>query len=926
LGVDTVKQAETFATIRQAYEIPPQPGLSLREYPTLAHVIAFVREKRPDLAVSKEGAGAEGSRPFDGADVGLAPPDATRGARPRPQPGSLLEANRIPRRVPRPALRPPLELCKPTGVALGEGSRVVVMLDEGGAGAELVRRLAEARVEPLILDAGVATVELLAQLEAWKAAGPIDGVYWLPALDAEPPLEEIDITQWRELNRRRVKNLYAAMRALYDRVAGPGAFLVSATRLGGLHGYGEDGAGAPLGGAVTGFTKAYAVEQGLRGQSAGVEGGGVTVKAVDFEADLPGTQIARWLIGETLVDPGVVEVGYRECLRYTVNLAEEPAGAEEGGLALGADTVALVTGAAGGITSAIVADLAAAGCGAFYLLDLAPLPAQDDPYLARLREGRDALKQMLIDEARAAGGKPKPAEIDRRIAAVERGAAAWAAVEAVEAAGGAAVYHSLDLRDAAAVAAVMDEVRAKYGRIDALIHAAGLLIDKTLPDKQPEQFDLVFDVKADGFFNLFKAAQGMPVSTCVSFSSVAGRFGNNGQSDYAAANDLLCKMTLAMPAWRPETRGIAIDWTAWGGIGMAARGSVPQVMAALGVDMLPPECGVPTVRRELVCGASRGEVLVAGRLGAWLEERDATGGLDPDKAADALTALRPRFPMIGRVVAAPAHGGLRIETLLDPTEQPFLYDHAPDPGQPWLPGVMAIEALAEAAALLAPGYQVRAVEDATMSGAFKFFRNEPRALHIDALLRPRHTGELLARATLRSVTQPAKSGLPAQVKEHFAARVRLALEAEAGGVRATLPERGHLPITADEIYAAFFHGPAYQVVEAARVDADGALALMARGLPPNAAPADAGTLMAPRLVELCFQAAALWSLKTRGAMAFPAGLKSLRVRRQEPEPGGPRLLCRMRPRDAETFDGEVIDEAGTVYVELEGFRTVARPG
>ena len=29
--------------------------------------------------------------------------------------------------------------------------------------------------------------------------------------------------------------------------------------------------------------------------------------------------------------------------------------------------------------------------------------------------------------------------------------------------------------------------------------------------------------------------------------------------------------------------------------------------------------------------------------------------------------------------------------------------------------------------------------------------------------------------------------------------------------------------------------------------------------------------MAPRLVELCFQAAALWSLKTCGAMAFPAG-------------------------------------------------------
>jgi NAD(P)-dependent dehydrogenase (short-subunit alcohol dehydrogenase family) len=42
--------------------------------------------------------------------------------------------------------------------------------------------------------------------------------------------------------------------------------------------------------------------------------------------------------------------------------------------------VFVVTGAAGGITSAIVADLAAASRGVFYLLDLAQLPARDDPH------------------------------------------------------------------------------------------------------------------------------------------------------------------------------------------------------------------------------------------------------------------------------------------------------------------------------------------------------------------------------------------------------------------------------------------------------------------------------------------------------------------------------------------------------------------
>ncbi|HXZ47166.1 MAG TPA: beta-ketoacyl synthase N-terminal-like domain-containing protein, partial [Pseudolabrys sp.] len=50
LGVDTVKQAEMFAAIREIYNIPRDENRKLRDYPTLAHVIRLVLEKRPDLA------------------------------------------------------------------------------------------------------------------------------------------------------------------------------------------------------------------------------------------------------------------------------------------------------------------------------------------------------------------------------------------------------------------------------------------------------------------------------------------------------------------------------------------------------------------------------------------------------------------------------------------------------------------------------------------------------------------------------------------------------------------------------------------------------------------------------------------------------------------------------------------------------------
>jgi len=49
LGIDTVKQAEVFAAIREAYGIARDDKIRLREFPTLAHVIGFVNQRRPDL-------------------------------------------------------------------------------------------------------------------------------------------------------------------------------------------------------------------------------------------------------------------------------------------------------------------------------------------------------------------------------------------------------------------------------------------------------------------------------------------------------------------------------------------------------------------------------------------------------------------------------------------------------------------------------------------------------------------------------------------------------------------------------------------------------------------------------------------------------------------------------------------------------------
>jgi acyl transferase domain-containing protein/NAD(P)-dependent dehydrogenase (short-subunit alcohol dehydrogenase family) len=556
LGVDTVKQAELLAAIRGIYNIPRDENLKLRDFPTLAHVIKFAHDKLAAVAGT--------SAAISSAVEEKPEPKAGPIAAVTPILASLDAAHSIPRRVPVPMLRPALTVCKPTGVALGPGSRVVLMPDKGGVAEALAQRLQAFGVEVLRIEDAPAADALANQVNTWLAAGPVQGVYWLPALDDEGSLSQMDLTGWSEALRVRVKALYTTMRVLYEQIASSGAFLVSAVCLGGQHGYDDAGAVAPLGGAVTGFTKAYKRERA-----------DVLVKVVDFEPDRDALQVAEALIDETQRDPGAVEIGYKSGLRWTVGLQEQPAADGQPGMTLDKDSVFVITGAAGGIVSAITADLAAASGGTFYLLDLVPTPDANNPDLKRFVSDKEGLKRDLIARIQSRGERATPALVEKELAALERAQAAQKAIDTVCEAGGTAYYFSVNLTDADGVANVINQVRERSGRIDVLLHAAGMERSHFLPDKEPREFDLVFDVKSHGWFNLLRAIGDMPLGATVAFSSIAGRFGNGGQTDYSSANDLLCKITSNFRTTRPATRGIAIDWTAWGGIGMATRGSIP---------------------------------------------------------------------------------------------------------------------------------------------------------------------------------------------------------------------------------------------------------------------------------------------------------------------------------------------------------------
>jgi hypothetical protein len=357
---------------------------------------------------------------------------------------------------------------------------------------------------------------------------------------------------------------------------------------------------------------------------------------------------------------------------------------------------------------------------------------------------------------------------------------------------------------------------------------------------------------------------------------------------------------------------------------MATRGSIPKMMELAGIDMLPPEAGIPLIRRELTAGATRGEILIGQRLGILLNEWDDTGGLDVAALEFSAERLLPaQGPMIGKIAGMGLHGGLTIETTLDPRVQPFLHDHQID-GTPVLPGVMGIEAFAEAARSVLPGWHVEAVEEVNFLAPFKFYRNEPRTVTVQAVFYA--NGEGLVADCRLTGSRPLPNQAEPQVTTHFTARVKLTQQVpEEQPATAPVTPAGACFEAAD-IYRVYFHGPAYQVLERAWLDENRVVGQMARNLPANHQPSELPTVMAPRLIELCEQTAGLWEIVEQGRMGLPLHIDQVTLWRAPDGVEGPLYAVVTPHPDSGTFDAEVVDGAGNCYVQVSGYRTVALPG
>ncbi len=168
--------------------------------------------------------------------------------------------------------------------------------------------------------------------------------------------------------------------------------------------------------------------------------------------------------------------------------------------------------------------------------------------------------------------------------------AAQVTAKKIEASGGKACYHQMNVASESAVADGLGAIVKEAGRIDVLVNNAGITRDGLLVRMKATDWDAVLDVNLKGTFNCMKvAAKAMMkqrYGRIINISSVVGVSGNPGQANYVASKAGIIGLTKAV-ARELASRNITVNAVAPGYIDTDMTGDLNDKAKAAMIAQIP---------------------------------------------------------------------------------------------------------------------------------------------------------------------------------------------------------------------------------------------------------------------------------------------------------------------------------------------------
>jgi len=530
----------------------------------------------------------------------------------------------------------------------------------------------------------------------------------------------------------------------------------------------------------------------------------------------------------------------------------------------------VVTGGARGVTAAVVIEMAKRWKPSLLLLGRSPLHAE--PAWAQGIESAQ-LKAACMGDARANGQKLSPKDLDQRVNAILANREVETTLKAIREAGASVEYAAVDARDPQAVGLAIH----RFDRpIVGIVHGAGVLADRLVMDKTLDQFQAVFGTKVDGLNALLSNIDIENLKMVALFGSVAGRFGNRGQCDYAMANEVLSKTGERLAHLGvPHVKCFA--WGPWEG-GMVTPALKKQFEAS-GMELISLDGGARLFCEELESDSGVVEIVVGG---------PETGG-----------------PLI-----SPERPNGAKDLFLHPARDPFLSSHQIN-GKAVLPLAMVLEWMAATARTALPSLKLRSIRQ------FQVLRGV--VLEAPDTLRLSWSEVDSPASGIRSLKLELTSGGSEAIRHYQAFAEMGTAPGALSPVQLADPPQPS-PISVKEAYRQhLFHGPAFRGIEAIHSCTPEGISAFIGGFAPSQLGSSEPWSTDPMTIDNGLQLMLLWARQQRGSAALPMGIEEFIQAAPFPRDG---VVCRIHMLPTRTaggkFNASFEDKNGRVVATIRG--------
>jgi acyl transferase domain-containing protein/NAD(P)-dependent dehydrogenase (short-subunit alcohol dehydrogenase family) len=675
-----------------------------------------------------------------------------------------------------------------------------------------------------------------------------------------------------------------------------GAFFMTAAFLDGAFGFKKERLSGADQGALAGLVKTAAIEwSGVRCRALDIDPSWTDSPAV---ADAIAAEIATMGAGELL------EVGLSRHDRLGLALFSNN-GLPGFSVELDGSDVVVVTGGARGVTAAAAQALAENTNCKLALLGRSAEPVAEPQWLDGLKDTGQIKKAILASEF--AGQSPSPRDIERRYRKWMANREILSTLAALDATGALACYYRVDICDSAMVETTVARIHAELGPISGLIHGAGILRDRLILDKTVDQFNRVYDTKVLGLENLLDAIDRFSqsdLSHIVLFSSVSARMGNQGQADYAMANEVLNKRAQQLSRSKPGCKVIAINWGPWDG-GMVTP-ALKRRFTESGIDLIPLKAGAAAMVAEM---SQPDNTAVEILIGSPLSQAE------DQPAGEHGSALREDFALMASLD-------------IDIQNYPVLKSHYLD-GRPVVPLAIITEWLAHGALHANPGLILHGIDNLRVL----------KGIQLDS-----------GKAAVSLMAGRAR-----RVGRHYAVDVEIRNNSRTSPLPAvhskgtvmltdTLPgpppfiENGHFKDSGiprnllDRIYGdILFHGKdLHGIREILQLSEKGMSARLSAAPPPAdwiIAPLRSRWIADPLILDSAFQMAIVWCKENLGKVSLPSYAASYRQYSQRFPADGVSAVLEVSRHDERKMRGDFtfLDSKKAVVARISGYEAIMDP-